>query len=128
MDQPVDHQQCVGRVNAAWEHLGKFAEPVFHEFGNGLRMCHIGGERHDVGKIRVGGRQGGLNIGEHLGALRLEIADADDIAVLVRRQHAGEKQILRRREPAHVGVLPERSAQRLHVVNVDVRRHILVSL
>ena len=73
LHQPVDHQQRVGRIGAVGKHLGKFAQPEFHELRNVLRVHHVGGELDDIAPAGADRFQRRFDIGEGLGALRVEI-------------------------------------------------------
>src|ERR671922_151783 len=72
----------------------------------------------DISPVRAGRLERDPDILEYLRALRVEIAGANDIALGVGRQHAGNEQIFRCGLHArHVRILPERRAKLLDVVD-----------
>src|SRR5881396_156482 len=110
--QAVDDEQRVGRIGAVREHAGEFAQPELHEFRDVLRVHQVGGELHYVRPAGAGRFQRFLDLGEHAGALRVE--------VVAGRQHAGNEKEFTGLDPGHVRVLAERLAQGVNVVDADV--------
>jgi len=110
--QAVDDKQRVGRIGAVREHAREFAQPELHEFRDVLRVHQIGGELHYVSPAGAGRFQRFLDLGEHAGALRVEIVAGC--------QHAGNEKEFTGLDSGHVRVLAERLAEGVDVVDADV--------
>jgi len=67
-----------------------------HELRNVAGVDQIGRELNDVGPPGADRLQRGLDVGEGLAALRIEVVGADDTAVLVGRQLSGNEDELGR--------------------------------
>ena len=71
----------------------RLAEVARADFANRLRLVHVrdvGVHLHDVRKLRAGGAERRLQVLEHLLRLRLHVARADDVRVLVERDLTGD--------------------------------------
>jgi hypothetical protein len=84
-------------------------------------MHEIGGELHDMAPTGARRGQRGLDIAEHLHALRVEIVDADDLAGAVARELPGDEQELRRPHPRDLRILAERLAEAVGAVDLYIR-------
>src|SRR5262245_32080302 len=51
LHETVDDQQRVGRIDAVRKQVGKFAQPIGHEFRDVLRMDEIGRELDHMAKL-----------------------------------------------------------------------------
>src|SRR5258708_11725063 len=113
LDEAVDDQQGVGRVCAIGKQARELAQPPGHEFRDVLRVHEVGGELHDVAPAGAGGFQRLGDLGEGAAALRVErIAGGE---------HAGDEEVLGRFYARDVRILAERLAERVDVVDLDVR-------
>src|SRR5205823_6448221 len=110
--QAVDDEQRVGRIGAVREHAREFAQPELHESRDVLRVHQVGGELHYVPPAGARRFQRFLDLGEHAGALRVE--------VVAGRQHAGNEKEFTGLDPGQVRVLAERLAEGVNVVDADV--------
>src|SRR5579875_501905 len=101
-DEPIDHQQRVGRIDAIRKHLRELAQPELHELRDVLRMNEVGRELDYVRPSGARGVERGPNVREDLHALRVEVLLTDDVALLVARKLPRYEQELRRLNARHL--------------------------
>src|SRR6185437_104450 len=89
--QAVDDEQGVRRVERAAEELGKQRRSQRHEALDVLRVHEIGGELHDIVEAEAKAREHRAQVVEHLSALPVETALADDAAGMIERTLAGDE-------------------------------------
>src|SRR4030081_3793910 len=80
LHQAVDDKERVGRIGPAGKHPRKLTQPERHELRDVLRMHEVGRELNDIGEGRALRFERGLDIGEDLPALGVEVVGADGLA------------------------------------------------
>src|SRR5204863_3108600 len=111
LDQAIDHQQRVRRIDAVFEHAREFTPAKIHEFADVLGVDQIGGELHDIVPAGVRGSKRNFDIGEGLPALREEVGLSDEVAASIGGHHPGDEQELARLDPRDLRILPERISE-----------------
>src|SRR5262249_24376751 len=97
-----------------------FAQPILHELRNILRVHQVGRELDDVSPARADRFKRRFDIREGLHALGVEIAVADQLAVAVDANLAGDEDEFRRLDAREMRVLTKRLAERVGVEELDV--------
>ena len=78
-------------------------------------MHQIGGELHDIAPAGADRFERRLDIGESLHALRIEVAIAGQLAVLVDADLAGDEHEFRGLHAGQMRILPKRLAERVGI-------------
>ena len=102
LHQAVHHQQGIRRRGAIGEKFWDLAQAVGHEIRDVLAVHEVGGELYDITPTGTFGGEGFFDIAEDLGALGIEIANSDGVAVLVGGQRSGDEEKLRSLDPRYL--------------------------
>jgi hypothetical protein len=126
LDEPVDNQERVGRIDAVRKKARKFPLPKSHELGDILGVHEVSRELHDMTPACSGGSEGCLDVLEHLGALGIEIILADEVPGPIGREHAGDEKVLIGLDPCYVGVLSQGLSQGVGVINRELGHGVIL--
>ena len=90
-------------------------------------MHDVGGKLYDTTPTGTFGGESFFDIAEDLGALDIEIANSDGVAVLVGGPRSGDEEKLRSLDPRYLLILSQRRAERIGIIYLDISGHDLSS-
>ena len=103
--------------------LWPFSKTAAKARGDVLRVHKIRRELHNIGPIRVGRLQGGVDVCEDLGGLSPKVAITNDFTVCIARKHACDEQKLIGLDSGNMMILPHWRAELDRIVDVYLRVH-----